>query len=454
MTMKEPSYYISNKLTPPKSFFNWCFSQIPIFKWSNKNETILSSNRKDCPIFERKLRKNSRLTFFEKLRVFGIILVTSKRIEIQSYAFWSSVEEGKEKIEFELVNFEQFSGGNHVQVASSYGKTWFGLITVYGGMSGGPYSTIDLFKNDWKEKIRTKSELKYLEIPRLEFGEIETMYKYRVEIEFLQKIKARQLAKEVMYPVTQYTNGSFRKTVDMRIINARWLKENKPFFKNSDKGFMEFELARRVKQRRGKVVHGIEEYLDYRDINKIPEGVGIVRFQNWVIKNKVDFSFYLDYLNLMRDLNIAIDSENIIMPKNLVKAHDNAVKLLYQMKHEIEEQKYKARFEKIKSFEKVIDDYAFVVPKLASELIKEGKALSHCVGGSSYVKQHIEGKSTIIFIRDKDNLEKSFYTLEYKNGHIVQLRGKHNCAPPEKVKKAADKWVKSLKIKVKELQSA
>ncbi|HFK7038808.1 TPA: PcfJ domain-containing protein [Listeria monocytogenes] len=386
--------------------------------------------------------------------MFGIILVTSKRIEIQSYAFWSSVEEGKEKIEFELVNFEQFSGGNHVQVASSCGKTWFGLIPVYGGMSGGPYSTINLFKNDWKEKIRTKSELKYLEIPRLEFGEIETMYKYRVEIEFLQKIKARQLAKEVMYPVTQYTSGSFRKTVDMRIINARWLKENKPFFKNSDKGFMEFELARRVKQRRGKVVHGIEEYLDYRDINKIPEGVGIVRFQNWVIKNKVDFSFYLDYLNLMRDLNIAIDSENIIMPENLVKAHDNAVKLLYQMKHEIEEQKYKARFEKIKSFEKVIDDYAFVVPKLASELIKEGKALSHCVGGSSYVKQHIEGKSTIIFIRDKNNIEKSFYTLEYKNGQIVQLRGKHNCAPPEKVKKAVDKWVKSLKIKVKELRPA
>lgn len=454
MMMKEPSYYIANKLTPPKSFFNWCFSQIPIFKWSNKNETILSSNRKDCPIFEQKLRKNSRLTFFEKLRVFGIILVTSKRIEIQSFAFWNSVEEGKEKIEFELVNLEQFAEGEHVKVTRHNNKYWFGLTAIHGGLNGGPYSTIEFFSNDWKEKIRTKSELKYLEIPRLEFGEIETMYKYRVEIEFLQKIKARQLAKEVMYPVTKYTNGSFRKTVDMRTINARWLKENKPFFKNSDKGFMEFELARRVKQRRGKVVHGIEEYLDYRDINKIPEGVGIVRFQNWVIKNKVDFSFYLDYLNLMRDLNIAIDSENIIMPKNLVKAHDNAVKLLYQMKHEIEEQKYKARFEKIKSFEKVIDDYAFVVPKLASELIKEGKALSHCVGGSTYVKQHIEGKSTIIFIREKNNIEKSFYTLEYKNGYIVQLRGKHNCTPPEKVKKAADKWVKSLKIKVKELQSA
>ncbi|ENZ1636419.1 MULTISPECIES: PcfJ domain-containing protein [Listeria] len=362
--------------------------------------------------------------------------------------------EGKEIIEFDLVNFEQFAEGEHVKVASSDGKMWFGLIPVYGGMSGGPYSMIQLFENDWKEKIRSKSELKYLEIPHLDFKEIETIYKYRVEIEFLQKIKARQLAKEVMYPVTQYTNGSFRKTVDMRTINSKWLKENKPFFKNSDRGFMEFELARRIQKRRGKVVSGIEKYLDYRAINKIPEGVGIVRFQNWIIKNKVDFSYYLDYLNLMRDLNIAIDSENIIMPKNLVIAHDNAVKLLYQMKHEVEEQQYKVRFEKIKDLEKTIDNYAFIVPKQASDLLTEGKALSHCVGGSNYIKQHIEGKTTIIFVRDKQDLEKSLYTLEYKNGQIYQLRGKHNCDPTKDVQMAANKWAKLLKSKTKVLQNS
>ncbi|EAC7181153.1 hypothetical protein AOC43_08680 [Listeria monocytogenes] len=449
---REAQNYIDNKLKPPKAFFDWCFSQIPTYKWSNKKETILASNRKNCSVIEQKLRKNSRLTFFGKLNVFGIVLVTSKRIEIQSYAFWNRVVEGKEIIEFELVNFEQFAEGEHVKVASSDGKMWFGLIPIYGGMSGGPYSMIRLYENDWKEKIRSKSELKYLEIPHLDFKEIETIYKYRVEIEFLQKIKARQLAKEVMYPVTQYTNGSFRKTVDMRTINAKWLKENKPFFKNSDRGFMEFELTRRIQKRRGKVVSGIEKYLDYRAINKIPEGVGIVRFQNWIIKNKVDFSYYLDYLNLMRDLNIAIDSENIIMPKNLVIAHDNAVKLLYQMKHEVEEQQYKVRFEKIKDLEKTIDNYAFIVPKQASDLLTEGKALSHCVGGSNYIKQHIEGKTTIIFVRDKQDLEKSFYTLEYKNGQIYQLRGKHNCAPTKDVQEAANNWAASLKSKTKALQ--
>ncbi|MBC1781194.1 hypothetical protein HCA14_02470 [Listeria welshimeri] len=449
---REAQNYIDNKLKPPKSFYNWCFSQIPTYKWSNKEKTILASNRKNCSVIERNLRKNSSMTFFGKLRVFGIILVTAKRIEIQSYAFWNRVEEGKEIIKFELVNFEQFAEEEHVKVTRQNNKYWYGLTAIHGGLSGGPYSTIEFFPNSWEDKIKNMSELRYLEIPHIDFREIGSMYKYRTEIEFLQKIKAHRLAKEVMYQAINYSRGSCRKSVDMRIINAKWLKENKPFFKNTNKGFIEFELVRRIKQRNGKLVPGIEEYLDYRDINKIPTNIGIVRFQNWIIKNEVDFSYYLDYLNLMRDLNIAIDSENIIMPKNLVIAHDNAVKLLYQMKNEVEEQQYKVRFEKIKDLEKMIDNYAFIVPKKASDLLTEGKALSHCVGGSNYIKQHIEGKTTIIFVRDKQDLEKSFYTLEYKNGQIYQLRGKHNCDPTKDVQEAANKWAKLLKSKTKVLQ--
>lgn len=154
----------------------------------------------------------------------------------------------------------------------------------------------------------------------------------------------------------------------------------------------------------------------------------------------------------MRDLNIAIDSENIIMPKNLVTAHDNAVKLLYQMKHEVEEQQYKVRFEKIKGLEKTIGNYAFIVPKQASDLLTEGKALSHCVGGSDYIKKHIEGKTTIIFVRNKKDLENSLFTLEYKNGQIYQLRGKHNCEPPEHVQVVANKWAKVIGRKNKKLK--
>ncbi|EGY0036171.1 hypothetical protein JHL52_002661, partial [Listeria monocytogenes] len=65
---------------------------------------------------------------------------------------------------------------------------------------------------------------------------------------------------------------------------------------------------------------------------------------------------------------------------------------------------------------------------------------------------HIEGKTTIIFVRDKQYLEKSLYTLEYKNGQIYQLRGKHNCEPTHDVQEAANNWAASVKSKTKVLQ--
>lgn len=162
-------------------------------------------------------------------------------------------------------------------------------MSNYGGMSGA-YTGTHFYSNNWKERVEKISELRFLKFSTLSLYNIENCYKHKKEIEFLQKINAKVLAEDVMYPCYTYSKHSMRKSVDMRTINENWLRKNKQFFKNSNRSFLEFELEKRIKERKGKLVPGIEQYLDYRDINKIPKGVGIVRFQNWVIKNKVDFS--------------------------------------------------------------------------------------------------------------------------------------------------------------------
>ena len=75
----------------------------------------------------------------------------------------------------------------------------------------------------------------------------------------------------------------------------------------------------------------------------------------------------------------------------------------------------------------------------------EGKALSHCVGSARYTQDHANGKTTIIFVRSKDEPDKPFFTLEYKDGRIVQIRGKHNLSAPEEIQQAADKWLLEIK---------
>ena len=55
---------VDNRLKVPNGFFKWAKNDFPIYEWSNKSKTIISSDRKK---FSEKVTKrlslNSRLTF-------------------------------------------------------------------------------------------------------------------------------------------------------------------------------------------------------------------------------------------------------------------------------------------------------------------------------------------------------------------------------------------------------
>lgn len=437
-------WYVDHRLKPPKKFFDWCFSQIPTYRWKNKEETILASDSRGCQVIEKQLTKRKKLDFDESMKSFAVILVTKTRIEIQSYAFFSKIRGGKQSIEFNLSNMEYFGNDEVVKVGSWPNGYFFGLIPNYSPI-GGPYERTTFFENDWKQLVAEKSELRYLQIYELERHNIGHLYRYRREIEFLQKIGANRLASDVYHG-----HG-----VDMRTINQNWLHKYKSFFKNSDRGFFEFELERRLKARNGKVVPGIELFLTYRDINKIPKGIGMIKFQNWVIKNKVRFQYYLDYLDLLKDLGIEpAGDENLIIPKNLTVAHDNAVELLNILKEEqrrketeLLEAQYQKTLATREKLQAEVDGFVFLLPKKLDDLIAEGKALHHCVGGSGYVRRHKNGETTIIFVRPAEKPTTPFFTMEYRGGKIIQLRGKHNQDPPKEVEIAANHWLEGINRK-------
>ncbi|MCW6682049.1 PcfJ domain-containing protein [Aerococcaceae bacterium NML160702] len=444
---KRPETYIKQKLQPPKAFFDWCYSHFPIYRWRNKHQEIVSGNREGCPVIEKRLTKSTKLDYPDKFHSFAIVLVTPKRIEIQSYGFWHGVLGGRESITSRLINFEQFANDEHVKVTEQYGNLIFGLSVTYSSL-GGPYQNTKFYDNDWRTAIKEYSEMRYLKFSEhIDRTHLASFYKYRKEIEFLQKIGANRMAESIMWRPYE---------VDMRTMTRKWLKENKPFFKNSDRAFSDYELERRIKERNGKVVQGIEKYLSYKDIKHIPKGIGMVRFQNWVIRNEVDFNYYMDYLGLLEDLGIdPTGDENLIIPKDLERAHDNAVQLLNSLEKErlsmadrAQSKRVAKRLAQLRKYEMELQGYVFVAPKGAEDLIREGKALHHCVGGSDYIAKHAKGKTTIIFVRDASKAGKSLYTLEYREGRIVQVRGKHNKSAPADVQSVVDVWLREVnKIK-------
>ncbi len=71
------------------------------------------------------------------------------------------------------------------------------------------------------------------------------------------------------------------------------------------------------------------------------------------------------------------------------------------------------------------EEFIVIQPHFLDEIIKEGEKLCHCVGG--YVDRHARGELTIMFLREKSNPGKPFYTVEVSNKlKIVQCRGLHN----------------------------
>ena len=184
-----------------------------------------------------------------------------------------------------------------IQCSQNYfvtGRCQFGLCRQYS--MGGAYTGVAMYENDIDNQLKHNSELKYIEWKKpIDIWEIRRFYKYRREIEFLQKIKARQIVYELMYSPAQ---------CDMRIMNEKWLRKHKHEIKNSDFGFEKIILDEKIRGRNGKPVPGAEKYISHVNFDKIPICIGIIRFQNWAIKNQIDFRYYIDYLKLMEQCNV------------------------------------------------------------------------------------------------------------------------------------------------------
>ncbi len=442
--MRDAEFYVNKRLQPPKSFFNWCYSQIPTIIFSNKDK-VISSNRKGCKVIKKRLNKNTRIDFIDCYKCFAITLCTPKRIEIQSYGFYSRYNRGIQNIDCELVNFELFENDEHIQCSQNYfvtGRYQFGLCRQYS--MGGAYTGVVMYENDIDNQLKQKSELKYIEwkIP-INIWDIRRFYKYRREIEFLQKINARQIVYELMYSPTQ---------CDMRIMNEKWLRKHKHEIKNSDFGFEKIILDEKIRGRNGKPVPGAEKYISHVNFDKIPSCIGIIHFQNWAIKNRIDFRYYIDYLRLMEQCNVPINETNAC-PRNLFQAHDHLVELNNALEREREEQAKRNRDRELKNkfdeliktrqyMEMEINGLKFVLPKKASDIVNEGSALHHCV--STYVDRHASGTTTIVFIRNAEAPKKPLYTMEFCKKEIVQIRAKYNQNPPREVLNAAEIWKKKV----------
>lgn len=136
-----------------------------------------------------------------------------------------------------------------------------------------------------------------------------------------------------------------------------------------------------------------------------------------------------DYIRAAENLGLDINNPVILMPKDLHKQHDKRTKAWSAI---LEERKRKdAEAREAKRYDAVRRKYAFelnglciVAPKSTFDIIAEGKALGHCVGG--YAGRHANGVLTILFLRRASSPDKSLVTIEMRGNQLQQIHGYKN----------------------------
>lgn len=136
---------------------------------------------------------------------------------------------------------------------------------------------------------------------------------------------------------------------------------------------------------------------------------------------RVALSTYSDYYKMCMDCEYSKFEK---YPKALKTKHDVVAMNYIALENEIVQKQFKESVEHYKDLEYSYRGYSIVVPQEPKDLVKEGNELHHCV--ASYIDNVSEGRSYVMFLREKETPEEPLVTVEVDNGVITQARGNSN----------------------------
>lgn len=168
------------------------------------------------------------------------------------------------------------------------------------------------------------------------------------------------------------------------------------------------------------------------------------------------------YIQAANGMEYPLWRENVLLPRDLWAAHETAtaadrerLRLLrekeLQEKEKREAADYAVRRKALEQrYAAELEAFVIRVPAGRSEIVEEGLALKHCVGG--YADRHIKGRTTILFMRRAAEPDVPFLTIEmdgeklaqihgYKNEGLYTSKGRFAPDPREVYKDVLDRWL-------------
>lgn len=155
-----------------------------------------------------------------------------------------------------------------------------------------------------------------------------------------------------------------------------------------------------------------------------------------------------DYVSMMKKISPKFDK----YPRHFLTTHKIACRNFNRLKQQFDEDMFKSRIDK--GMEKTFGDYCFIYPECTQDIKDEAVQQNNCV--ASYVQRVINGQCHILFLRKKDEPDKSLVTIEVRQGKIVQALQRFDHPLNGEQQEAVDKWNKwySKKYESEEFKNA
>lgn len=101
-----------------------------------------------------------------------------------------------------------------------------------------------------------------------------------------------------------------------------------------------------------------------------------------------------------------------------------------------------------------VGNFAVIIAKSPTELIREGEILNHCVGRMNYDQRFIREESLIFFVRNSNEIDTPFVTVEYSiaKHKVLQCYGYNDSKPDDEVLHFVNKvWLPKANKELKKL---
>lgn len=277
-------------------------------------------------------------------------------------------------------------------------------------------------------------------------------YCHRPQLEMLTKLGLDDILRELIYCHRSNVRRLNWNATDLPGF-LRLDKRHTKLFMQSNKSIHELETAQMLQSEGYKDQETLESMmylgqLRIESVRQLREAAGsrkiteVVRYLRKQ-QSRDAAQLWIDYIRMTKDLEYDLDEETVFFPKDLQARHDAAAQTIKLKQSEIQMKKYKRRYKKLcRMYEFMDGEFAIVVPPTPEAIISEGKTLHHCVGG--YVNRHVDGTTTILFLRKAEQLEQPYGTIEMSVTNVsnmIQLRGyRNNDTPREESEQFVAKW--------------